>query len=125
MTVTYQNRTVIKQDVPSGLLTLTLPPGISLDKWVKMETARIEHQYPSIKEGSVELGAETEEIFRICKAERDTWNIRYEVAKLHLREDLGYAKRGLANGIPFIERRITSVSDYHVDAYEQDALYPI
>jgi hypothetical protein len=125
MTTTYEHRSVIHRDVPTSLLTLQLPPGVSLDKWVKMETARLRHQYPEVKEPSVELGGETSEILDICKAERDLWTMRYEVHKLHIREEMGYAYRGLAEGLPFIERRITPVKGYEVNPYEQDALYPL
>lgn len=125
MSTTVEHRSVIRQDVPTGLLTLHLPPGISLDKWVRMETARIKHQYPVIKESYAELGAEAKEILEICKAERDVWNMRYELHKLRLREDLGFAHRGQANGIDFIERRITKVREYSVPEQEQDALYPL
>jgi hypothetical protein len=125
MSTTYEHRSVIRRDVPTGLLTLQLPPGVSLDKWVKMETARLRHQFPEVKEASVELGKEASEILDICKAERDLWTMRYEVHKLHIREDMGYAHRGLADGLPFIERRITPVKGYEVNPYEQDALYPV
>jgi hypothetical protein len=125
VTTTVEHRSVIRQDVPSGLLTLQLPPGISLDKWVKMENARLKHQYPAVKESYAELGSDAKEILEVCKAERDLWTMRYEVHKLHLREDLGFAHRGLAEGVPFIERRITKVKPYSVPEQEQDALYPI
>jgi hypothetical protein len=125
MTTTVEHRSVIRQDVPSGLLTLQLPPGVSLDKWVEMENTRLKHQFPAIKEPYAELGAEASEILNICKAERALWAMRYEVHKLRLREDLGFAQRGLANGVPFIERRMFPVKGYEVDPYEQDALYPL
>ena len=125
MTTTVEHRSVIRQDVPSGLLTLQLPPGVSLDKWVEMENVRLKQQFPVVKEPYAELGIEASEILNICKAERALWAMRYEVHKLRLREELGFAHRGLANGVPFIERRIMNVRGYEVEPYEQDALYPL
>lgn len=125
MATIITQRAVITQDMPSRLLTLQLPPGVTLDKWVEAETARLRQAYPKPKAAAVELGAEAAEMLRIAKNNRDEWEQKYQLYKLILREDLGWAKKGLANDIPFIERRQFPVRGYEVEAYDQDALYPL
>ncbi len=123
--ITVTQRSVITQDVPSRLLTLTLPAGVTLDKWVETETARLRHQYPKPKAGAVELGRDYAEMLRIARDRRNYWNERYELLKLDLREELGWAKKGTADEIPFIDRRQFPVKGYEVESYEQDALFPV
>lgn len=122
---TIRQRTEITEDYPSQLLLLRRPPGVSLEKWVRSETHRLKETFPEIKETAKELGPEAAEMLRTAKHNRDLWNERYELLKLDIREQLGWAKKGTVNDIPFIERRIFPVRDYHVDAREEDALYPL
>lgn len=125
MGTTVSHRAVVSVDAPSHLLTLQLPPGMTLEKWVEQETARLREQYPRPKEPAKELGRDYAEMLRTAKHQRDFWTTKYELLKLELREDLGWAKKGLADGIPFIDRRQFPVSGYTVDSYDQDALFPV
>jgi hypothetical protein len=122
---TIRQRTEVTEDYPSQLLLLRRPPGVSLVKWVKSETGRLKETYPEIKESAKELGPEAAEMLRTAKYNRDLWSERYELVKLEIREQLGWAKKGTASDIPFIERRKFTVRDYHVNAYDEDALYPL
>jgi hypothetical protein len=125
MAVTVTQRSVITEDVPSRLLALTLPPGVTLDKWVEMETARLRHAYPKPKVAAAELGLDYAEMLRVARHNRNYWAERYELLKLDLREELAWAKKGTVNGIPFVDRRQFPVNGYAVESYEQDALFPV
>lgn len=125
MATTITRRAVITQDVPDYLLTLELPGGMTLDKWVEMETARIRQMYPDYKDRDVELGREYGEMFRIARHNRTEWEKRYELLKLDVREQMGWHRRGLADGLPFVTRRINNVKPYAVPGYVNDALYPV
>lgn len=125
LATTISHRAVITQDVPSHLLTLKLPAGFSLDKWVEQENARIRQMYPTYKDPAKELGREYAEMWRLARYNVRFWAERYELLKLETREELGWAKKGLADGIPFVDRRMFPVQGYEVDGYEQDALYPV
>lgn len=122
---TIRQRTEVTEDYPSQLLLLKRPPGVSLVKWVKSETGRLKETYPEIKEAAKELGPEAAEMLRTAKYNRDLWNERYELVKLEVREQMGWAKKGTALDVPFIERRKFTVRDYHVNSYEEDSLYPL
>lgn len=115
----------ITQDVPEQLTLLRRPPGIGLERWVKMESARLTAEYPKPKEDSVELGTEFAVMMDVARHERNDWNQTYELFKLLLRERMGWASRATANGQPFVERRQFHVSGYPVEPYDQDALYPL
>jgi len=125
MAVTVRQRSVLEIDVPSYLLTLELPPGMSLDKWVEKETERIKQMYPDYKDTDVELGREYGEMYRTARFQRNEWEKRYELLKLDARERLGWARRGTADGLPFVQRRINNVKPYAVPGYVNDALYPV
>lgn len=114
----------IIESVPSGLLTLHLPPGKTLTRWVEEENARLKARYPEIKKASKELGPVTEAEYqaarkRLKKAEQD-----YELLKLRIREDLGSAAIATSGGIGFIERRIYTVPTFITPEYRMDALFP-
>lgn len=118
-------RVTITQDVPEQVVLLQRPPGIGLKKWVDMESARLRYEYPKPKETSKELGLVAAEIMDVTRHEAKDWDEKYQLAKLMVRELLGWASVGTANGVPFVERRQFPVSGYAVDAYDQDALYPL
>jgi hypothetical protein len=125
MATKITQRAVVTEDMPSGLLTLKLPPGVTLDNWVKHETMRLRGLYPNPKNPYTELGTEAAEMFRIARANRQLWNERYELLKLKLREDMEWGKKGTADGVPFIDRRIFHVDEFSTSEHDVDALYPL
>lgn len=125
MTVKVTQRAVVTEDMPSGLLTLKLPPGVTLDNWVTQETARIRALYPVPKNDYTELGTETAEMLRIARFNRQMWEQRYELLKLRIREDMAWGKKGTADGVPFIDRRIFHIDEHPTAAHDVDALYPL
>lgn len=125
MSVTVTQRSVITQDVPSRLLAVTLPAGTTLEKYVEQETDRLRGLYPKPKINSAELGPELAEMLSIAKYNRTYWEERYQLTKLAIREELGWAKKGLSGGVPFVDRRIFPVTGYEVEPYEQDAIFPV
>lgn len=125
MTRTITKRARIVEDVPAHLVEVKLPPGVTLEKYIETVNARLKGLYPKPKVDSVELGPECAEMIRIAKYNRDLWEMRYQLLKLEIREQLGFAKKGTADGIPFIDRRQFPVSGYKVDPYDQDAIYPL
>lgn len=118
-------RAEIVEDVPSRLLTLQLPPGISLDKWVKMETARLRHAYPEPKELATELDPELAEMLITSKAQLKRWTKSYQLTKLEIRGELGFHQVGTVRGVPFAERRMYPVKGYTVHPYDLDAIFPL
>ncbi len=124
MTTTYSQRTIVTRDVPTRLLTLDLPPGVTLDRWVKAETERLRLEYPKMRNTSAEMDPEFREMLTIARADRTGAERRYELLKLELRAQLGAHRQGTANGIPFIARRQTPIEGHVVDPYVQDALFP-
>lgn len=125
MAIRIEHRARLIEEVPARLLTLTLPAGVTLDKWVKMETARLREMYPEPKNPGTELGAESAEMFRVAKKNRDMWERYYQLVKLDIREQLEWGKKALADDIPFLDRRIINISGYHVDPRTEDALFPV
>jgi hypothetical protein len=123
--ITVTQRAVVTEDMPSGLLTLKLPPGVTLDKWVKTETERLRTVYPETKWATIELGSESAEMLRVARHNKQVWEQRYELLKLKLREDMQWAKKGTCNEVPFIDRRIFHVDDFVTSAHDVDALYPL
>jgi hypothetical protein len=131
------------EQIPSGLLTLKLPPGYSLDRWVEQETERLKEQHPHIQSESVELGPKYRRMHEVASHRRKAAETQYELLKLRMRERLGDAAYGTALGVPFISRRIypvpgepskrtcaacgtvTSEHGYWVDGYEMDAMFPV
>ena len=120
-----QHREILTQEIPSGLLTLQLPPDISLDKWVEQETARIKHQYPDITEEAAELGSERREEYVTARYLLRQAEQRYELCKLRLREDMGAAKKATANTVPFAFRYITPVDGFYTQPYIRDVVQPL
>lgn len=116
--------TRVTQRLPSGLLAVELPPGVSLDKYIAQETEKLKERYP-LKATSTELGSELRAMYEVGRDMRNLWEMRYELVKLRLREEMKSAKIGMADGMPFVARRQHPVSGYTVDPYEQDALYPV
>lgn len=125
MAVTVSQRSVITQDVPSRLLAITLPPGVTLEKFVEAETERLRGLYPKPKTGSIELGPEVAEMLQIAKYNRAFWEERYQLTKLEIREQLGWAKKATNGGIAFADRRQFPVTGYEVESFEQDAIFPL
>lgn len=125
MAITITQRTQITQDVPSKLIALELPPGVSLEKFVEQETERLRGLYPKPKVNSIELGSELAEMLQVARANLHFWEERYALVKLAIREELGFAKKGLNGGVPFVDRRQFPVSEYHVEPFDQDAIYPV
>jgi len=125
MAVTVTQRSVINQDVPSRLLAVTLPPGTTLERFVEQETDRLKALYPKPKTQSVELGPELAEMLQIARYNRNYWEERYQLVKLALREELGFAKKGTSGGVPFVDRRQFPVTGYEVEPFEQDGIYPL
>lgn len=124
MTV-IRHRAQITEDVPSRLLTLELPPGVSLAKWVKMEEARIKYAYPEAKDTEVPVDPDLAESFLVSKAQLKRWTQSYKLAKLEIREEMGWARTGTVNGVPFVRRRQYPVKGYEVHGYELDAIFPV
>lgn len=125
MATKITQRAVVTEDMPSKLLTLKLPPGVTLDAWVEQENQRLRSRYPNVKHPYTELGDESAEMFRIARYNRTLWEQRYQLVKLMLREDLEWGKKGTANGIPFIDRRIFHVDMFETPEHDVDALYPL
>lgn len=128
MTVTHrprQHRELLTQEIPSGLLTLHLPPDVSLDKWVEMETHRLRYEYPEITKESVELGPERREEYVTARYLLREAEQRYELCKLRLREDMGAAKKATSNQIPFASRYITPVTGFYTEPYIRDVVQPL
>lgn len=128
MTVTHrprQRRDIITEEIPSGLLTLNLPPGMSLNKWVETETARLKNTYPEIVKETIELGAERREEYVVARHRLREAEQMYELCKLRLREDMGPAKKATANGIPYAFRYITAVDGFWTDPYVRDVVQPL
>ena len=128
MTVTHrprQHREILTTEIPSGLLTLQLPPDVSLDKWVEMETSRLKHEYPEIIKESVELGPERREEYVTARYLLRQAEQRYELCKLRLREDMGAAKKATANDVPFAFRYITPVDGFYTQPYTRDVVQPL
>lgn len=128
MTVTHrprQHREILTQEIPSGLLTLKLPPDMSLDKWVEMETARLKNEYPEIIKESVELGPERREEYVTARYLLREAEQRYELCKLRLREEMGAAKKATANGNPYAFRYITPVPGFWTQDHIRDVVQPL
>ena len=125
MPVTVTQRSVITQDVPSRLVAISLPPGLTLEKYVEAETDRLRGLYPKPTVNSVELGPEIAEMLEIARYNRAYWEERYQLTKLAIREELGFAKKGLNGGVPFVDRRQFPVTGYEVESFEQDAIFPL
>lgn len=128
MTITHrprQHREILTQEVPSGLLTLDLPPGVSLDKWVEMETARIKYEYPEITQEAVELGPERREEYVVARHLLRQAEQRYELCKLQLREEMGPARKATANGVGYAFRYITPVAGFWTSDHVRDVVQPL
>jgi hypothetical protein len=128
MTVTHrprQHREILTQEIPSGLLTLRLPPDMSLDKWVEMETARLKQEYPEITKETIELGPERREEYVTARYLLREAEQRYELCKLQLRESMGAAKKATANNIPYAFRYITDVDGFYTQPYTRDVVQPL
>lgn len=125
MPVTVTQRSVITQDVPSRLVAIEVPAGTTLEKYIEAETERLRTKYPEPTVNSIELGSELAEMLHIARANRAYWEERYQLTKLAIREELGFAKKGLNGGIPFVDRRIFPVTGYEVENFTQDAIFPV
>jgi hypothetical protein len=125
MAIKITQRAVVTEDMPSGLLTLKLPPGTTLDNWVKDENQRIKDRFPEIKHETRELGPELAEMLRIAKHNKQLWEQRYELIKLQIREELQWARKGTADDLPFIGRRIFHVKTFETPEHTVDALFPL
>lgn len=125
MPVTVTQRSVITQDVPSRLVAISLPPGTTLERYVEAETDRLRGLYPRPTVNSVELGSELAEMLDIAKYNRAFWEEKYQLTKLAIREELGFAKKATSGGIAFADRRQFPVSGYEVESFDQDGIYPL
>jgi hypothetical protein len=125
MAIKITQRAVVTEDMPSGLLTLKLPPGTTLDKWVEHENARLKDRFPEIKHATKELGPELSEMLQIARRNKKLWEERYELIKLQIREEMEWSKKGTANDVPFIDRRIFHVKTFETPEHDVDALFPL
>lgn len=124
-TVLKLPRTRVVEKLPSGLLTLSLPPGMTLDRWVATETARLRRTYPAPKTAVTDLSPELADMYVTAREQRKLWDTRYELVKLRIREELGWAKIGLDRDMPFVTRRQYPVSSYEVESFDMDAIFPL
>lgn len=135
--------TQVIEEVPSGLLTLKLPIGYSLDRWVKEETERLQTEHPHILTGTAELGPKYRRMHEVASARRKAAETQYELLKLKIRERMGDAQTATSQGVPFVTRRIYPVpaepakwncdncgsvfsrDGFWTDGYLMDAIFPV
>jgi hypothetical protein len=132
----------VTEEVPSGLLTLKLPPGYSLDRWVEEETERLKAKYPH-PHGTKELGPRWRRMHEVASHRRKQAETTYELFKLKLWEKAGDAETVTSQGIGFKTRRqyhvptepakwecglcgaYTSKDGFWTPGYEMDAWFPV
>lgn len=124
-TVKVSSRAVITVDAPARLAALEVPAGMTLDEYREQEEARLKLLYPAVKVSQVELDPELREMLRIADAEATYWETKRQLVRLKVREALEYAKKGVVDGVPFVDRRIYDVKEHEVHQHTVDALYRV
>lgn len=111
-------------EVPAALLDLEVPPGMTLENWVKAEKERITGLFPFIKGGDAEVGREWREMREIATQQAKMWEAWRELVNLRLLEMAGHSKKLTAEGRVFAERRDHDVPDHEVHSYRVNAIFP-
>lgn len=124
MKTEIQKNAKITIEVPAALLDLEVPPGMTLENWVKAEKERISGLYPFIKGGEAEVGTDWREMREIATQQAKLWETWRELVNLKLLEAAGFNKKLTANGRVFAERRDHDVPDHEVHSYRVNAVFP-
>lgn len=128
---------------PPELVAYQLPPGRSLHSLVKEEKERLREQHPAIRTSAKELGGRYGRLLDVAAFQRWEANVRYELLKLDIREQMEDAGTALSRGIPIAVRRqypvpaervkrmcphcgiLTEEWGYWVDGYDLDSVFRV
>lgn len=125
MATKVSRRATVTENVPAALMDLELPPGYTLDNWVREEKARIKRMFPIVKTGVGEVGGELREMKKEADRLAKQWEIRRQLVNLLILERMGFAKKAAGDGEIFAEHRMYDIVDAAppVD-HEVNALFP-
>ena len=90
---------------PPELLAYQLPPGKTLHAVVREEKERLKEQHPVIRTTAREIGPRYQRLLDVSAYQRWEANVRYELLKLDVWDQMGDAGTALSKGLPCAVRR--------------------
>jgi hypothetical protein len=123
-----RRRVSIEIEVPEELRDLEVPPNFTLDEFIEFESERIQRMYPAdaIKnDGIAEVGPDLREMMRAADRWAKFFELKRQLVRLQVRQEMGNAKKAAGDGEVFAERRKFPVKSHDVAAYEVDAIYAV
>lgn len=124
MTIRTTDRKLIQVDVPAEFFDLHVPPGWTLDKWYKAESARLAKLFPEPKNLAVEVPLEFAEMLS-ATGTFEAWSKKKKLLKLMFREAMGWAEYATVNGNPIAKRQMYNVKEHAVRQYDVDTIVAV
>lgn len=124
MAIRTSDRKLITIDVPAEFFMLQVPPGWTLDKWYKHETARLAKMFPEPKMAAVEVPREFADMLTAVGT-FEAWAKKKKLLKLKFRETMEWAEYATVDGHQIAKRQMYHVRDYRVPEYDVDTVIAV